>query len=130
LLPRFNIAPTQEVAIVTSLEAPRVEYVRWGLIPSWAKEASIGSRLINARAETVREKPAFRAAFLRRRCLILADGFYSGNGRRAAGAARGLLLYTTGQREPFTLPGCGTWRAPEGEQVRTHDRDLRGERDH
>jgi putative SOS response-associated peptidase YedK len=121
LLPRFNIAPTQEVAIVTSLEKPRVEYVRWGLIPSWAKEASIGSRLINARAETVREKPAFRSAFLKRRCLILADGFYEWERTaRGRGGARAPFYIQMDSGEPFTFAGLWeTWRAPEGQEVRT-----------
>jgi putative SOS response-associated peptidase YedK len=79
LPPRYNIAPTQDVAAVRlDGTEPRRSFTifRWGLIPSWAKEPSIGSKMINARAETVTEKPAFRAAFRRRRCLIPADGFY------------------------------------------------------
>lgn len=75
--PRYNIAPTQPVtAIIAVEEKRRIGMLRWGLVPSWAKEASIGNRMINARAETVAEKPAFRAALRRRRCLIPADGFY------------------------------------------------------
>jgi putative SOS response-associated peptidase YedK len=77
--PRYNIAPSQPVAtVVTTPENPdpHFDFRLWGLIPSWAKDPTIGSRLINARAETVAEKPSFRAAFKRRRCLILADGFY------------------------------------------------------
>lgn len=79
LSPRYNIAPTQNIAtIIHDDGAPQNTLVRmrWGLIPSWAKDPSIGSRMINARAETVAEKPSFRAAFKRRRCLIPADGFY------------------------------------------------------
>jgi len=77
--PRYNIAPTQEVLVVVkdpanaSREARRH---RWGLIPSWAKDPGIGAQMINAQAETVATKPAFRAAFRKRRCLVLADGFY------------------------------------------------------
>jgi len=121
LLPRFNIAPTQNVAIVTSLENPRVEYVRWGLIPSWAKEASIGSRMINARAETVRAKPAFRSAFLKRRCLILADGFYEWErAARGRGGARAPFYIQLQGGDPFAFAGLWeTWRAPQGEEVRT-----------
>lgn len=74
--PRYNIAPTQPVAVVTNTPERGVEFFRWGLIPFWAKDPSIGSRMINARSETVAEKPSFKAAFRRRRCLILADGFY------------------------------------------------------
>jgi putative SOS response-associated peptidase YedK len=82
LKPRYNIAPTQPVAavrVVTSAEtgpARELALLHWGLIPFWAKDPKIGARMINARSETVAEKPAFRAAFRRRRCLVLADGFY------------------------------------------------------
>ena len=79
LEPRYNIAPTQAVAAVLQTldsQQRQCKFLRWGLIPSWAKDPAIGSRLINARAETASEKPSFRAAFKKRRCLILADGFY------------------------------------------------------
>lgn len=79
LPPRYNIAPTQAVATVvrdTERNANCLVLMRWGLIPSWAKDPTISARLINARAETVREKPSFRAALRRRRCLIVADGFF------------------------------------------------------
>jgi putative SOS response-associated peptidase YedK len=79
LQPRYNIAPTQPVAAVRlDAESAAREMVlfSWGLIPFWAKDPSIGARMINARAETAAEKPAFRAAFRRRRCLVVADGFY------------------------------------------------------
>ena len=76
LAPRYNIAPTQEVPAVRNDGRRRLEQLHWGLVPSWAKDRAIGNRLINARAETLAEKPSFRAAFKRRRCLILADGFY------------------------------------------------------
>jgi putative SOS response-associated peptidase YedK len=75
--PRFNIAPTQEVLTVRSSQQGReLVPLRWGLIPSWAKDKKIGAALINARAETVAEKPAFRSAFKHRRCLIPCDGFF------------------------------------------------------
>jgi hypothetical protein len=76
--PRFNIAPTQAILAVRQEEIakPAVAFLRWGLIPSWAKDKKIGASLINARADTVASKPSFRAAFKRHRCLILADGFY------------------------------------------------------
>jgi putative SOS response-associated peptidase YedK len=73
----YNIAPTQEVAaVVEEDEKRKLEMFHWGLIPSWAKDSTIGNKMINARAETVSEKPSFRSAFKKRRCLILADGFY------------------------------------------------------
>jgi putative SOS response-associated peptidase YedK len=77
ITPNYNIAPTQEVAaVVEEDEKRKLEMLHWGLIPSWAKDPSIGNKMINARAETVAEKPSFRRAFKVRRCLILADGFY------------------------------------------------------
>ena len=76
--PRYNIAPTQFVAAIRRDEEsdPELTMFRWGLVPSWAKDPSIGNRMINARAETVAEKPSFRTAYRKRRCLILANGFY------------------------------------------------------
>jgi len=75
--PRYNIAPTQPVSAIAQTNQDR-EYriFQWGLIPSWAKDPAIGNRMINARAETAAEKPSFRTAFKRRRCLVIADGFY------------------------------------------------------
>jgi len=76
-LPRYNVAPTQHVPVLLTAGGRRVlDVFRWGLIPSWAKDPSIGNRMINARAETVVEKPPYRAAFQRRRCLVPATGFY------------------------------------------------------
>lgn len=75
-LSRYNIAPTQSVAVVRNTGERQLEFIRWGLVPSWAKDPKIGSKLINARAETVATRPAFRTALRRRRCLIVADGFY------------------------------------------------------
>jgi putative SOS response-associated peptidase YedK len=82
--PRYNITPTQDVAVIANTQndgesngdAKKVEFFHWGLIPSWAKDAKIGSRMINARSETLTEKPSFRNAYKHRRCLILADGYY------------------------------------------------------
>jgi putative SOS response-associated peptidase YedK len=74
--PRYNIAPTQLVITVAANGSRHLEPMRWGLIPSWAKDPKIGSRLINARAETLAEKPAFRSALRRRRCLLPSDSFY------------------------------------------------------
>jgi putative SOS response-associated peptidase YedK len=78
--PRYNIAPSQNSPVVTVKEDRRVlNMMRWGLIPFWAKEAKIGYKLINAKAETVSEKPSFRKPFKDKRCLVLADGFYEWN---------------------------------------------------
>jgi putative SOS response-associated peptidase YedK len=79
LEPRYNIAPTQQIPVVledSSVGGRTLEMMHWGLIPSWANDPSIGSRMINARAETVSEKPSYRSAFKKRRCVIPADGFY------------------------------------------------------
>lgn len=78
IMPRYNIAPTQEIAVVrTNPEHKRqLDFLKWGLIPSWAKDPSIGSKMINVRSETVHEKPAFRTALKHRRCIIPANGFY------------------------------------------------------
>ena len=82
LAARFNVAPTQMVSAIRAAKSDNssnkreLASLKWGLIPSWAKEKSIGARMINARGETVAEKPSFRTAFKKRRCLIIADGFY------------------------------------------------------
>jgi hypothetical protein len=90
LFPRYNIAPTQPVGVVRLGEdEPRLVWakVRWGLVPAWARDPDVAARLINARSETVADKPSFRAAFRRRRCLVSADGFTSGR-RPAAASSR------------------------------------------
>ncbi|MEK6320732.1 MAG: SOS response-associated peptidase [Acidobacteriota bacterium] len=83
LQPSFNIAPTQSVAVVLSNGTTRLVAMRWGLVPSWATDLTIGSRLINARAETLTKRSAFKDAFKRRRCLVVADGFYEWQKRGA-----------------------------------------------
>lgn len=102
--PRYNIAPTDDVlAIRTDADGKReLARLRWGLVPFWAKDPSIGNRMINARAETVAEKPAFRAAFRRRRCLVLADGFYEW--RREADRKTPYFI-TLDSGKPFALAG-------------------------
>jgi len=74
--PRFNVAPTQDVLVMTNREPRQLELIRWGLVPSFAKDPSVGVKMINARSETLFERPAFREAIRRRRCVVLADGFY------------------------------------------------------
>src|SRR4051812_45129928 len=75
-IPRYNVAPTQPALVISNENPSQFDYFNWGLIPPWAKDPSIGSRMINARVETLAEKPAYRKAFRRRRCLVPADGFY------------------------------------------------------
>ena len=111
----YNIAPTQEVLTVVGGEARRGGFMRWGLIPWWAKNASIGSRMINARAETVAEKPAFRDALKRRRCLVLADGFYEW---QRTGSVRRPMRIVMRLGEPFAFAGIwSVWRDPNGNPI-------------
>ena len=113
--PRFNIAPTQEVLTVVGGESRRGGFMRWGLIPPWTKDLSTGRPMINARAETVAERPAFRNALRRRRCLVLADGFYEW---QMSGSRRRPMRVVMRSREPFAVAGLWeTWRDPEGEVV-------------
>lgn len=118
--PRYNIAPSQSVlALVNDDEKLGTHgvFLRWGLIPSWAKDAAIGNRMINARAETVAEKPSFRRALQKRRCLILADGFYEW---RQDGRAKTPLFIHLQSRAPFALAGLWEqWHSPTGETLRS-----------
>lgn len=116
--PRYNIAPTQSVPVVRASEAERhFAELRWGLIPLWAKDRAIGNRLINARAETVADKPAFRAAFRQRRCLVLADGFYEW---RREGNRKQPYYFRRPHGEPFAFAGLWErWHSPEGELIET-----------
>jgi len=115
--PRFNIAPTQPVATVLVVTGGRrLRLMRWGLVPHWARDLSIGSRMINARGETVAEKPAFRRAFRERRCLVLADGFYEW---RREGKSKQPFYIARKDRQPFAFAGLWeTWMPPDaGESV-------------
>ncbi|MCH9694010.1 MAG: SOS response-associated peptidase [Gammaproteobacteria bacterium] len=102
--PQYNIAPTQFIAAVRDNEQQQRELVmlRWGLVPFWAKDPAIGNRMINARAETVAEKPSYRAAFRHRRCVVLADGFYEW---RREGEAKTPYFISLASGEPFALAG-------------------------
>ena len=82
VVPSYNIAPTQKIPVIVKKEDYHLQKMHWGLVPSWAKDLSGASRLINARAETVATKPSFRAAFKNRRCLIPTDGFYEWKGEK------------------------------------------------
>ncbi len=115
LQPRYNIAPTQEAPVVGQRPDGKrgLAMLRWGLVPGWAKDLSIGARMINARAETVAEKPAFRAAFRRRRCLVAADGFYEW--KKAADSPKRPYRAALADGGPFGFAGLWeTWRGPEG----------------
>jgi len=116
--PRYNIAPTQDVAAVVAGETgPRIGTLRWGLIPYWADDPAIGNRLINARAETVDEKPSFRDPFRDRRCLVLADGFYEW---RKENGAKTPMRVRLPDEEPFAFAGLwDRWLDPDGGPVHT-----------
>jgi putative SOS response-associated peptidase YedK len=113
--PRYNIAPTQPVAIVR-LDPQSKErewaHVLWGLVPSWSKDPSMGAKMINARAETIAEKPAFRAAFKRRRCLVPATGFYEWQ-KLEKGKQPHFITLNNGA--PFAFAGLWeSWQSPDG----------------
>ena len=115
--PRYNIAPTQPVLAVVNDGGRRAEFMRWGLIPFWAKDQKIGSRMINAVGETAASKPAFRAAFKKRRCLVLADGFFEW---RKEGKEKIPTYIFLKSGQPFAMAGLWeTWKNPEGELVRS-----------
>ena len=115
---RYNIAPTQAVAVVPNTDEPRVEFFHWGFVPYWAKDPSIGNRMINARAETLAAKPVFRNALKRRRCLIPASGFYEWR-KNADGTKTPMYLRMKGGR-PFAFGGLWErWNSPDGSELRS-----------
>jgi putative SOS response-associated peptidase YedK len=116
--PRYNIAPSQEVLTVIK-EGVRnhAQFMKWGLIPSWARDPAMGNRMINVRAETVAEKPSFRQAFQRRRCLVPADGFYEW---RRDGKHKVPMRIIIKSGEPFGFAGLWeTWESPWGQMVKS-----------
>lgn len=116
--PRWNLAPGQEAPVVFLEGGRRLGLHRWGLVPAWAKDPTIGHMLINARAETAAEKPAFRGPFRTRRCLVPADGFYEW---RRAGKARLPVRFARADGAPLSFAGLwDEWRSPEGERLRTY----------
>jgi putative SOS response-associated peptidase YedK len=115
--PRYNIAPTQHVPVITNETPDALSMLRWGLIPSWSKDMAAASKMINARAETAAEKPAFRAAFKRRRCLIPATGFYEWQARENGKTPMFIHLKTA---PVFAFAGLWEiWHSPQGDEVRS-----------
>lgn len=115
--PRYNIAPGQSVLAVPNTAERAAFLYRWGLIPHWAKDPAIGHRMINARAETLNEKPSFRTPFRRKRCLILADGFFEW---RKEDKHKTPYYVRLKQGRPFGMAGLwDTWRSGSGETVRS-----------
>lgn len=129
MAPRYNVAPSQDVlAVATSADGTRrrLGTFRWGLVPSWAKDPSIGNRMINARAESADSRPAFRAAFEKRRCLVPASGYYEwqvpDRGAGAHGARPRKIPYYFSRRDGLLIALGGlweVWHGPDGEVLRT-----------
>ena len=122
LAARYNIAPSQDILVVRagSGPSPAREFAmpRWGLVPHWAKDPAIGSRMINARAESLAEKPSFRDAYRRRRCLVAADGFYEW--RKAPDGGKQPYHIRLADDAPFAIAGLWeSWRAVDGETLET-----------
>lgn len=116
--PRYNIAPSQQIATIRlNPDVAKRECVmlRWGLIPSWAKDTKIGNQCINAKSETVAEKPAFRSAFKKRRCLVIADGFYEW---QRIGERKQPMWISRQDHQPFAFAGLWEhWQLPDGEPI-------------
>ena len=113
LVPRYNVAPTQVMPVITGNEGRRqLRMMQWGLVPFWAKDKTIGSRLINARMETAAEKPAFKYALRQRRCIVPADGYYEW---QRTGSGKQAMRIIRSDREPFALAGLWEqWQDPAG----------------
>src|SRR6478735_11072764 len=116
--PRYNVAPTQPIAIVRLMDGKRqFALVRWGLLPSWVKDPKDFTLVINARGESVMDKPAFSAAMKRRRCLVPADGFYEW---KAIGAGKQPFYVRAKSGAPLAFAGLWeTWTGPNGEEMET-----------
>jgi putative SOS response-associated peptidase YedK len=116
---RYNIAPTQPVLVLPNDETKKADFFVWGLVPSWAKDPSIGSRLINARAETLSEKPSFRSAFKYHRCLIFADGFFEWQAQPGSkNKLPHLIRLKSGK--PFAFAGLWErWQSPDGSEIKS-----------
>lgn len=116
--PRYNIAPAQDILSIRRTDEGReAALLKWGLVPSWAKDVSIGAKLINARSETITEKPSFREAFKRRRCIIPADGFYEWQRR---GGTKQPYFFLMRDEHPFGFAGLWEkWRDADGQALET-----------
>jgi putative SOS response-associated peptidase YedK len=119
LPPRWNVAPTQRVPVIRrDGDGRSIALLRWGLVPYWAKDLAVGSRMINARGESVAEKPAYREAFRARRCLVPADGFYEWP--EGPGAPGHPFMFALRDAQPFAFAGLWErWRSPAGGTIET-----------
>lgn len=117
--PRFNVAPTQPVLVIPNDDQHTADFFVWGLIPMWAKDPSIGNRMINARGETLEEKPAFRSSLKYKRCLILADGFYEWKGAEGKKVKTPFFIHMK-DRKPFAFAGLwDSWNSPDGSLIKS-----------
>lgn len=116
LSPRYNCSPSQNLAVITNENLKKLSYYKWGLVPFWAKEISIGNKMINAKAETVFKKPAFRNAIKSRRCLVPADSFYEWKQDKGKTPYRILMK----DESPFAMAGIWElWEDAEGKPLYT-----------
>lgn len=116
--PRYNVAPTQDALVITAERSDVAQFMRWGLIPSWSKDAAMGAKLINARSETAAEKPSFRTALRKRRCIVPISGFFEW---QAQGSGKQPFYITSPESSVLALAGLWeSWRDPaSGQDVRT-----------
>jgi len=114
--PRYNSAPSQNLAVISDQDPENLSYYRWGLIPFWAKDPKIGNRMINAKAETITEKPAFKNAFKRKRCLVLSDGFFEW--KKITGKDKIPYRILMKDESLFSLAGIwDSWKNDQGELI-------------
>ncbi len=115
--PRYNIAPSQPIAVIPNTGDYRLDYFVWGLIPFWAKDPKIGNRMINARGETLAEKPSFKAPYKYRRCLILSSGFYEWQ-KLSGSTSKQPHFISLKSGKPFAFAGLwDRWNAPDGSEI-------------
>jgi len=115
--PRYNIAPSQQTPVISNRDPGKLSFMKWGLVPSWAKDPKIGYRMINARSETAAEKPSFRTAFKRRRCLIPADGYFEW---AKQGKKKTPMYITHAERDLFAFAGLWeSWKQPDESWLHT-----------
>ena len=113
---RYNCAPTQKLAVISNENPGELTLYRWGLIPFWAKDISIGNKLINAKSETILEKPSFKNSFKSKRCLVLSDGFYEWK----KGTVKTPFRITRRDGSAFAMAGIwDQWTNAEGEEIRS-----------
>ncbi|HWP47038.1 MAG TPA: SOS response-associated peptidase [Candidatus Limnocylindrales bacterium] len=123
LHPRYNLAPGQDAPVIVQEESRVLKLMHWGLVPSWAKETSTGYKMINARAETLTQKPSFKKSFQRRRCLVPADGFYEW--RKNGGRAKTPLRFVLKSGDPFAFAGLwDIWQGSDEDATEGNNRLL------